>query len=105
MPAEVGVDDLMDVPPVAKAGDDRRPAVRAVAFRRAIAAILIPMPVAAVVAYSMTHLFKDYGWSLFVAMPFVMPMISVILYGYRRSSTYGESPLVGMCWLWASLSC
>ena len=40
------------------------------------------MPVAAAVVYFGTYILRDYGWSLFVGIPFVLPMLSVVIYGY-----------------------
>jgi uncharacterized membrane protein YhaH (DUF805 family) len=99
--AVVWADDLMEVPPVAKIVKIHAPVTPSRRFSpwRALAAILIPMPVAGLVAYLMTIVFKEYGWSLFVGLPFVLPMISVIIYGYGRSSAFWESILVGLGWL------
>ena len=65
---------------------------------RAFLSILIPLPFAAAVAYFGTNYLRDYGWSLFVGFPFVVPMISVIIYGAGRDVTLGECLAVG--WLW-----
>ncbi len=54
------------------------------AYKGALLAILIPLPVAAVMVYFGTHILRDYGWSLFVGLPFVLPMLSVVIYGNRQ---------------------
>jgi uncharacterized membrane protein YhaH (DUF805 family) len=69
-----------------------------IAILRAIIAILIPLPVAAAMVYLGTHVLRDYGWSLFVGLPFVLPMLSVVIYGYRREVTQWECLYIG--WLW-----
>jgi len=40
--------------------------------------------------------FKDYGWGLFVAVPFCMGFISVLLYGYHAPRSYGSAMLVSL---------
>ena len=89
-----GLDDLIDIPgalnPKSK---DMRPRI---AYPRAIMAILIPLPVAAAVAYFGTHILINYGWSLFVGLPFVLPMISVVIYGAGREVTLAQSLSIGL---------
>ena len=72
-------DDLGDVPsdPMNKPQPTSSPG-------RALTAILLPMPFAAATLYVATHVLREYGWSVFVGVPFVLPMISVILYGYHE---------------------
>jgi hypothetical protein len=65
----------------------------------ALAAILLPMPFAmAFCALSVTVL-QNYGWGLFVGIPFALPMISVILYGYHHPRRLSECLSLGMTWL------
>ena len=66
---------------------------------RSIEAIVIPLPFAAGVVYLGTHILGDYGWSLFIGLPFVLPMLSVIYYGYGRQPRMGECLSLGLCWL------
>lgn len=68
-------------------------------YARAAAAILFPMPVAAVAAYIGTHVLGDYGWALFVGLPFVLPMLSVVIYGFGRPVTIGQSFGIGGLWI------
>ena len=75
-----------------------------VSYQRAIAAILIPLPVAAAVVYIGTHVFRDYGWSLFVGLPFVLPMLSVVIYGAGRQVTIAQSMVIGLLWVLAALT-
>lgn len=85
--------DIGDVPVEAKA--IRRP----LSYGRAFSAILIPLPVAAAVSYFGTHVLRDYGWSLFVGLPFVLPMLSVVIYGLGREVTAGQCLSIGWLWL------
>jgi hypothetical protein len=66
---------------------------------RMVAALLIPMPIAGLVTFLATNVFREYGWSLFFGLPFVTPMLSVILYGYGRRPTWVECLKVGWYWL------
>ncbi|HEY2155499.1 MAG TPA: hypothetical protein VGH33_07710 [Isosphaeraceae bacterium] len=84
--------DAGDVPPKAKA------AKPPFSFGWAFAAILLPMPVAGAVAYFGTHVFGDYGWGLFAGLPFMLPMLSVVIYGFGREVTLGQS--LSIAWLW-----
>ncbi len=86
--------DVIDGPMGSKPKVERR----RFAGGRAFLSILIPLPFAAAVAYFGTNYLRDYGWSLFVGFPFVVPMISVIIYGAGRDVTLGECLAVG--WLW-----
>jgi uncharacterized membrane protein YhaH (DUF805 family) len=74
-----------------------------VSYTRAAGAILIPLPFAAAVVYLGTHLLNDYGWSLFVGVPFVLPMLSVVIYGSGREVTLGQCLLLGWLWTLAAL--
>ena len=100
------LDDLVDVPAEAKPKSmGSRPGF---SFGTAILAILIPMPVAAAMVYLGAYVLRDYGWSLFVGIPFVLPMLSVLIYGYRRDVTLWDCFWIGhaldrmwrsSCWL------
>ncbi|GAC1465738.1 MAG: hypothetical protein NVSMB9_05630 [Isosphaeraceae bacterium] len=74
-------------------------------FGRAFAAILIPLPMAAAVVYLGTHIFRDYGWSLFIGLPFVLPMLTVILYGAGQQSTPSRWQCLnlGLVWMLVAL--
>jgi uncharacterized membrane protein YhaH (DUF805 family) len=92
-------DDEFDLPgPVKKPGmlDRTIPENKLAA---AVAAILLPMPFALAFSALSVHVFKNYGWGVFVGIPFALPMISVILYGYRRPRPVGECLALGMFWL------
>ena len=68
-------------------------------YRGALLAILIPLPVAAVLVYVGTHILRDYGWSLFVGLPFVLPMISVVIYGFGREVTQRDCYWIALLWI------
>jgi uncharacterized membrane protein YhaH (DUF805 family) len=88
--------DVTDVPLAEKSkSDDFRPGF---SYSRAVPAILLPLPLALVLVYLGTYVLRDYGWSLFLGLPFVLPMLSVIIYGYRRDATQRECLQLG--WLW-----
>jgi len=88
------VDDIIDMPGALNSKSmGTRPRI---AYRRAVAAILIPLPVAAAVVYVGTHILNDYGWSLFVGLPFVLPMLSVVIYGSAREVTLGQCLGIGL---------
>jgi hypothetical protein len=70
---------------------------------RAAAAILVPLPLAAAVVYFGTHVLNDYGWSLFVGIPFVVPMLSVVIYGTGREVSMAQCLTIGCLWTLAAL--
>jgi hypothetical protein len=65
----------------------------------AIAAVLLPLPFALLLTAVSTRYLQYYGWGLFVGLPFVLPMISVVLYGYRRPRPLVDCLWLGMLWL------
>ena len=97
------VGDVIDgpVPAFSKVKSPRRDSRPRFSYVRALLAILAPLPVAAVAVYLSAHVLRDYGWSLFVGVPFVLPMVSVVIYGYRRDITSMECTQLG--WLWILL--
>jgi uncharacterized membrane protein YhaH (DUF805 family) len=95
-----GLSDIIDFPEaVSSNSQDTQPRV---AYARAAAAILIPLPIAAAMAYFGTHFLNDYGWSLFVGFPFVLPMLSVVFYGSGRAVTMGQCLVLGLLWVAAA---
>ena len=90
------VGDILNLPGTTKSGVRERQ--RGIEYKRAIMSILAPMPVAAGVVYLAAYVLRDYGWSLFVGLPFVLPMISVVIYGSGRKVTLSQCISVG--WLW-----
>ena len=65
----------------------------------ALAAIVLPLPFALVLTAFSTRFLQYYGWGMFVGIPFVLPMISVILYGYRRPRPLSDCLWLAMLWL------
>ena len=65
----------------------------------ALTAIFLPLPFAMLFTVLSVSVLQYYGWGLFVGIPFALPMISVILYGYRRPRGFGECLGLGMLWL------
>jgi hypothetical protein len=65
----------------------------------ALAAIVLPMPFALAMGALSIQVFQNYGWGVFVGIPFALPMISVILYGYRQPRRLSECLWLGMLWL------
>jgi hypothetical protein len=64
-----------------------------------LASILLPMPFGAAVIYLSVYVFRDYGWGVFFGLPFVLPMISVILYSLREPKTLGQCMALGCGWI------
>jgi uncharacterized membrane protein YhaH (DUF805 family) len=56
----------------------------------AIAAILIPVPIALGMVYLGVNVFKGYGWGLFVGLPFVMAMLSILIRSYHQPVSLGR---------------
>jgi hypothetical protein len=65
----------------------------------ALAAIFVPLPFAMLFTVFSVSVLGNYGWGLFVGIPFALPMISVILYGYRKPRRIWECLGLGMLWL------
>ena len=92
---------MIDGPEAAKSGSkETRPRF---SYKRAILAILIPLPVAAAVVYFGTHILRDYGWSLFVGLPFVLPMLSVVIYGFGREVTRWNCFWIAVLWMLSAI--
>src|SRR5207245_1696239 len=53
------------------------------AFAAAAMAILAPLPFAAGLVFLAARVFRDYGWGIFVGLPFAIGLVSSVLYGYR----------------------
>lgn len=93
------LDDAWDVP-----GPPKKPGVldRAIPRGRpagAMAAILMPLPFALAFTALSVAVLQNYGWGVFVGIPFALPMISVIIYGYHHPRRLGECLSLGMLWL------
>lgn len=89
------VGDVSDVPDLSA----KQRAASDLAKGRALAAILIPFPATALIVYVSTYVLKDYGWSLFLGVPFILPMLSVVIYGAGRELTFGQALYIGWAWI------
>ena len=67
------MDDVIDVPEASKLGGKIKDGRARFSFARALVAILLPVPFAAAVVYLDVQVLRDYGWSLFIGLPFVLP--------------------------------
>jgi uncharacterized membrane protein YhaH (DUF805 family) len=92
-----GAASMGDVIDVHDAMKKQAPATSSIG--RAMAAILVPMPFAAAVTFLATHVFEEYGWSVFLGLPFVLPMVSVIIYGYHAPRTREQCLRLGLAWI------
>jgi uncharacterized membrane protein YhaH (DUF805 family) len=54
-------------------------------------AILLPIPGMVAMVLLSTYLLRDYGWGLFVGLPFVNGMIAALLHGMRVPRRLGQS--------------
>ena len=65
----------------------------------AVMAIVLPLPFAIALIALCTRILQYYGWGVFVGIPFALPMISVILYGYHHPRSLADCLWLGMVWL------
>lgn len=68
-------------------------------MRGAIMSIVLPFPFAVALGVLCFNVLKNYGWGVFIGIPFALPMISVILYGYHSPRKLKECLWLGMLWL------
>jgi hypothetical protein len=63
-------------------------------------AVLLLVPVFAAAVALGVLVFKDYGWGVFVGIPFCLGLCSVLLYGYHEPRGFGTCLLVAClsCW-------
>ena len=77
----------------------------------AAVALVISVPMALAFVYFSVHTLRNYGWGLFVGMPFCLGFGSVVLYGLARPQSFGNcigvamlaTTLVGVCMLFAAI--
>ena len=62
---------------------------------RVFLAITVPLVAVAAAGYVATYVLRDYGLALFVGLPFLLPMLSVVLYGFGRGVTLGRAVQIG----------
>lgn len=58
--------------------------------------VLVTVPLAIGSLYVSVYVMKDYGWGLFVGLPFFLGLISVLLYGFHAPRSLGMCLLVAM---------
>lgn len=59
------------------------------AFGSAALAVLVVAAFGVVAVVLSVNVFKEYGWGLFVGLPFALGLASAVLYGYHRPRSYG----------------
>ncbi len=65
------------------------------ALASACVASLLPLPFAAGLTLLAATVFRDYGWGIFLGLPFCIGLLSAILHGYRVPRTTGQCIVVG----------
>lgn len=63
--------------------------IPASAFGSAAVSLIITVPLGFATAYFGSQVLRNYGWGLFVALPFVMGLVAALLYGYREPRSLG----------------
>lgn len=60
------------------------------AFGSAVAALLVSVATAVGSVWLGTVVLRDYGWALFVGLPFLTPLMAVLLYSFHERRTLGQ---------------
>lgn len=75
--------------------EDRQSFIARLVPKSKVGSALFSIGVVSLIALSLTGLivqyWNDYGWSVFVGIPFLIGFASVLLYGYHRKLSYGEA--------------
>ncbi len=58
--------------------------------------VLLTLPVTVLLTLVCVRFFKDYGWGLFVGLPFTMGLLSVLIHGYHRPRSFPSCTLVAL---------
>jgi len=58
--------------------------------------VLLTLPVTVLLTLVCVQLFKDYGWGLFIGLPFCMGLISVLIRGYHQPRSWPSCTLVAL---------
>ena len=85
-------------------------------FIDAIYSFVMTVPTAALLTFFSTAILKNYGWSLFIGVPFAVGMASAYLYGRNHLRSLPECLLVAtlaltllgigiFAWLWEGIGC
>ena len=96
-PEFVWLDELHDVPPTAKR------VVGQPGPGRFLLAMFAPTLAGAILTLLLSMVKTQYGGTMFLGLPFVLPMMSVIIHGYGRRITLGQAYRTGFCWLGVAL--
>jgi uncharacterized membrane protein YhaH (DUF805 family) len=72
------------------------------ALPSAFVAVMLPIPFTMLMAYLAVSVFKNYGAGIFIAMPFVLGLVSSVLHGYGAPRTVKQCLCVGILSLLAS---
>lgn len=100
--AEPGLIDLPfdraigQAPPAPLRFDD--PSATPGAARAAAIALAITVPAGLAFCFLSVRVFSNYGWGVFVGLPFVGPMLSVLIYGTPARRTVGQCLTLGLSW-------
>ena len=62
----------------------------------AAAGVLLTLPVTVFFTLVGTQFFQNYGWGLFIGLPFAMGLISVLIHGYHRPRSFPSCILVAL---------
>jgi hypothetical protein len=87
----------LPIPPEMQQSAGVRKATPHIAGAAALMAMFLTLPLAIFWALFSTNVLGDYGFGLFIGVPFAIGMISVMLYGYRQPRTYRASMVVCCC--------
>lgn len=59
-----------------------------------VAAVMLPLPFAVGATLLGVLVFRNYGWGVFVGLPFAQSLVSALLFGLHRPRRFGESACV-----------
>jgi len=60
------------------------------AFASAVVALLVSLATAVTAVWLGTAVLQDYGWALFVGLPFLTPLLAVLLYSFHERRSFGD---------------
>ena len=66
------------------------------ALGSAAVGVLLTLPITVLLTLVGTQFFKDYGWGIFIGLPFGMGLISVLIHGYHRPRSLPSCILVAV---------
>jgi uncharacterized membrane protein YhaH (DUF805 family) len=68
-------------------------------FVSMLVAVVVPIVPGLMLGILSIKYFQNYGWGIFLGVPFALPAVSVMIYGYRRPRPLIECLLVGLLWM------